>query len=71
MSAKTMKIPSNGTMRLSKQCWTNAEILKRATGAGSLRKAVEACLDKAVTERLSEPEFIKIFQEVKSEAIES
>jgi hypothetical protein len=66
-----MKIPANGATRLSKEAWVNAEILMRASGAGSLRKAIEACLDQAVTARLSDPEFIKIFQQVKAEGVES
>jgi hypothetical protein len=70
-SAQTMKIPANGATRLSKEAWINAEALKRSFGSGSLRKAVEACLDKAVTDRLSDPEFIKIFQQVKSEGVEN
>ena len=70
-SAQVMKIPANGATRLSREAWTNAEILKRSFGSGSLRKAIEATLDQAVTARLSDPEFIKIFQEVKAEGVES
>ena len=65
-----MKIPSNGTTRLSRECWVNAEILMRSMGTGSVRKAIEKIIDDAVTQRLADPEFVKVVQEVKTEGIE-
>lgn len=70
MTAQTMKIPANGATRLSKECWVNAEILMRAMGAGSVRKAIEAIVDEAVTKRLDDPDFVKVVQEVKMEGID-
>ena len=65
-----MKIPPSGATRLSKEAWINAEIIYRADGAGTIRKAIESLLDRAVTERLTDPDFVKVVQEVKAEGIE-
>ena len=70
MTAQIMKIPASGATRLSKETWVNAEILMRAMGAGSVRKAIEAIIDEAVTNRLGDPEFVKVVQEVKAEGVE-
>lgn len=71
MTAQVMKIPTNGATRLSKECWVNAEILMRAMGAGTVRKTIEAIIDEAVTQRLADPDFVKVVQEVKAEGIEN
>ena len=70
MTAQTMKIPASGATRLSRETWVNAEILMRAMGAGSVRKAIEAIIDEAVTKRLADPDFVKVVQEVKAEGID-
>lgn len=70
MTAQVMKIPANGATRLSKETWVNAEILMRALGSGTVRKTIEAIIDEAVTSRLSDPDFVRVVQEVKTEGIE-
>lgn len=71
MTAQLMKIPANGATRLSTECWVNAEILMRAMGAGTVRKAIEKVIDEAVTQRLGDPDFVKVVQEVKAEGVEN
>ena len=63
-------IPRNGATRLSKQVWIEAKALRRYSGLGSIRKAIEKIIDDAVTQRLADPDFVKVVQEVKAEGVE-
>ena len=62
-----MKIPANGTTRLNTQTWIEGEAWRRYTKVKSVRKAIETLVQNATTEAMNNPEFMKIWKEVRAE----
>jgi len=70
-AAEVMKIPKNGTSRLSRETWVAGEVLRRYYHADNVRAAIE----KAVSNQLNrlqelDPRATEILKEVNAEGIE-
>ena len=66
---RRMKIPANETTRLNTQTWIEGEAWRRFTNVKSVRKAIEALVQNATTDAMNNPEFMKVWKEVRSEGI--
>ena len=67
-----VKIPKNGSSRLSEDVWLIGEALSRHYRTSNLRVAIESAI-RITSDRLAseDPDFAKLLKEVKEEGVEN